>query len=68
MSDNVKVAKNVVICTLRDMLGNGDLSVAGELYDIQSNNLEVLHSHVKVLSNILDSAKNELENELNKNT
>ena len=67
MTDNVKAAKKMVICLLRDMMQNGDMSISPDLYDIQSDDLNVLYQHIKALSNILNNAKKDIEEEINKN-
>ena len=67
MTDNVKAAKKIVTCILREMMENGDVSIALDLYDIQSDDLNLLYQHIKALSNILNNAKKDIEEEINKN-
>ena len=67
MTDNVKAAKKIVTCILRDMMQNGDMSISPDLYDIQSDDLNVLYQHIKALSNILKKKKKDIEEEINKN-
>lgn len=67
MTDNVKAAKKMVICLLRDMMENGDVSIALDLFDVQSDDLNTLYQHIKALSNILNNAKKDIEEEINKN-
>ena len=67
MTDNVKAAKKMVICLLSEMMENGDMSIAPDLFDVQSDDLNVLYQHIKALSNILNNAKKDIEEEINKN-
>lgn len=67
MTNNIKAAKNIVIYVLRHMAQNGDIHTASELFDVQSGDLKVLYQHITVLSNILNDAKKDIEEEINKN-
>lgn len=67
MTDNVKAAKKIVTCILIEMMQNGDMSISPDLYDIQSDDLNLLYQHIKALSNILNNAKKDIEEEINKN-
>ena len=67
MTDNIKAAKNIIICAIRDMVENGNMEAASDLYMVQSNDLDVIYLHVKAISNIFNNAKKDLEKELKKN-
>ena len=47
MTDNVKAAKKMVICLLSEMMENGDVSIALDLFDVQSDDLNTLYQHIK---------------------
>lgn len=63
MTQNVKLAKAIILAYLKDIFSNRDFDALSAIADIDSNNIEKLKEHFAFCRDVFDAALKEIENE-----